>query len=40
MGVLKHELKVHVRVDLHQRSLRVLELSLVTVVRFTTNWYS
>ena len=40
MGDLKRELKVHVRVDLHQRSLRVSELSVVTIVRFTTNWYS
>ena len=39
MGDLKHELEVHVRVGSHQRSLRSLELSLVTVVRFTTNCY-
>ena len=40
MGDLKRELEVHVRASPHQRSLRGLELSLVTVVRFTTNWYS
>ena len=33
MGDLKRELKVHVTKDLHQRSMRGSELSLVTVVR-------
>ena len=40
MGDLKHELKVHVRADQPQRSMRSSELSSITVVRFTTNWYS
>ena len=40
MGDLKHELKVHVRADQHQRSMRGSELGLITVVRFITNWYS
>ena len=39
LGDLKCELEVRVRVDPNQRSLRGLELSLVIVIRFTTNWY-
>ena len=39
MGDLKYELKVRVRANPHQRSLRGSELSLIPVVRFITSWY-
>ena len=37
--VQRHELEIHVEADPHQRNLRVLELSLIILVKFTTNSY-
>ena len=33
----RHELEVHAGLDPHQRSLRVSELGLTIIVKFTTN---
>ena len=40
IGDLKRELEIHVKTDPRQRNLRVLELDLIIVVKFTTDLYS
>ena len=36
----RRKLEIHVGTSPHQRNLRGSKLSLVTVIKFTTNWYS
>ena len=36
-GDLKRELEVHIGADPYQRSLRVLKLDLIIIIKFTTN---